>query len=78
MIFILKIILFTIYTHQLLFSIYYWQIKEYRLDRFIDSLNNKYDLFRYIKNQYNLFSWFRPKITFRTLISFIFSLLIVF
>ncbi|MEI8067964.1 MAG: UDP-N-acetylmuramoyl-tripeptide--D-alanyl-D-alanine ligase [Candidatus Shapirobacteria bacterium] len=74
----LKLIIAIIFTHQALFWIYLWQIKEYRFDRFSDSLKNPHDLLKSFKNQYNFLSWFRPKSTFRGLISSLFSLLTIF
>lgn len=63
----LNLLLFLIFTHQILFWTYLWQIKEYRPDRFFDSLNNKYDLWKALRNQYNLLIWYRPKTTLRAL-----------
>lgn len=76
MIIFLKLILLIIFTHQSLFWIYLWQVKEYRSDRFFDALNSHFDIFKAIKNQYNLFSWFRPQPTFRAILSTLLSLLI--
>ncbi len=82
MIIFFKLILFLIFLHQVFFWIYHWQVKEYRLDRFFDSLKNRFDLLKLFKNQYNLLSWFRPKPTFRAALSLflalIFSLLPLF
>ncbi len=75
MILTLKILLLIIFCHQVLFWIYFWQIKEYRFDRFVDSLKNPFDLLKAFKNQYNLTSWFRPIQTFRALISLTASIL---
>jgi UDP-N-acetylmuramoyl-tripeptide--D-alanyl-D-alanine ligase len=61
----LNLFLFLIFTHQILFWTYFWQIKEYRFDRFFDAINNKYDFWKLFKNQYNLFLWYRPKFTLR-------------
>jgi UDP-N-acetylmuramoyl-tripeptide--D-alanyl-D-alanine ligase len=68
--------LIIIFFHQILFWIYLWQIKEYRPDRFFDTLNNRFNILKAIKNQYKLLSWFRPQPTFRAIISIILSLLI--
>lgn len=61
----LNLFLFLIFVHQILFWTYLWQIKEYRFDRFFDSISNKYDFWKSFKNQYNLFVWYRPKLTLR-------------
>lgn len=70
------LLIIIIFIHQTLFWIYFWQLKEYRLDRFFDALNTRFDILKAFKNQYNLLSWFRPRPTFRALISTILSLFI--
>lgn len=70
--FFVNLILLIILLHQALFWVYFWQLKEYRLDRMLASFETKYDYFKVLKNQFNLKVWFRPKSTFRSIITFIF------
>jgi len=77
MILFIKLIILIVLIHQTSFWVYFWQIKEYRFDRFFDSLKNKHDLSKVIKNQYDLTTWFRPKTTFRGTISLLISLITV-
>ena len=70
----LNIILF----HQAFFWVYFWQVKEYRLDRFFASFETKYDYYKVIKNQFNLKTWFRPKLTFRSIFTLVLLFILIF
>ena len=50
--------------HQIFFWLYWFQVKEYRLDRFLSSL--KEDWRWLVVEQWNLRRWFRPKLTLRS------------
>ena len=69
----LIVILFA--THQLLSWLYYWQIKEYRWDRFWDGLKN--GEMGWFLRQYDLRHWYRPKMTLRIIISLILGVALV-
>lgn len=55
--------------HQVLYWVYLWQLKEYRLDRFRAGLRTREDWIRTFLESYDLSRWFRPKITVRSLVS---------
>lgn len=60
--------------HQLLYWLYYWQLKEYRWDRFWDGL--RHENFRSLGKQFDIRKWYRPKITVRALVTLVFGLII--
>ena len=51
------------FVHQAMFWIWYWQLKEYRRDRLVDGLKNDGRLL--LARQFDLFKWYRPKMTMR-------------
>lgn len=60
---IIRIVLLALEFHQLLFWVYYWQLKEYRWDRFWDGFKSDWqDL---MVRQFDVSKWYRPKITAR-------------
>lgn len=63
-------IFFIIYLHQVFYWVWLWQLKEYRIDRFKASWNGKYLL-----EQFDLRTWWRPKLTARAIISILISLI---
>ncbi|MDO8515166.1 MAG: Mur ligase family protein, partial [bacterium] len=67
-----KIIIFVIALHTTLYWVWYWQIKEYRRDRFLAGLT-----IRNFLDQFNLRYWFRPKLTLRGALTLIISLIFV-
>ncbi len=69
---VLIIILIFIF-HQILYWTYYWQIKEYRLDRFRSDLKK-----HILLDQFNLSKWFRPKPTLRAISIIFVSLILVY
>lgn len=73
---IIRIILLALGFHQLLFWIYYWQLKEYRWDRFIDGLRSDWqDL---ILKQFDISKWYRPKVTARAGLTLVAGIVAVF
>lgn len=64
------IIFFIIYLHQVLYWVYWWQLKEYRIDRFKAGFSKKSLLW-----QFDLRHWWRPKLTARAIISILISLI---
>lgn len=64
------IIFLIIYLHQVLYWVWLWQLKEYRIDRFKAGWNGKYLL-----EQFDLRKWPRPKLTARSIISILISLI---
>jgi len=61
--------------HQLLSWLYFWQIKEYRWDRFWDALKNG-EIFWLLK-QYDIRRWYRPKMTLRAIFSLLLGLVLI-
>lgn len=73
---IIRIILLVLGFHQLLFWVYYWQLKEYRWDRFIDGFKNDWqDL---IFRQFDISKWYRPKVTARAGLTLVIGMAAVF
>ncbi len=70
---IILVITLTIFFHQALYWVYFWQVKEYRRDRFVSGC--KTDLKKIVLDQFNLRYWFRPKPTSRSLASLFLALL---
>ncbi len=68
--------LFAVIFHQILYWHWFWQLKEYRLDRVRASFATKYDWLKAIKEQFDLRRWFRPKLTVRLAITGAISFLI--
>ena len=66
----MEIIYLIIFIHQILFWVYLWQIKEYRIDRFRAGWNSQ-NLIR----QFDLRHWPRPKLTARAFFSVVISLI---
>lgn len=72
----IKVVLLFLGFHQLLFWIYYWQLKEYRWDRFVDGLKNEWqDL---ALKQFDVGRWYRPKMTVRSILTLLAGIVAVF
>jgi len=65
--FLLNFLIFSFAIHQTLFWIYWWQTKEYRLDRFWSFF--KTDWRELFSEQFNLKKWRRPKATIRGILT---------
>ena len=57
--------------HELLYWVYFWQVKEYRLDRFRGSFDTAHDIYKALFQSINLRRWYRPKITTRAFVIFV-------
>lgn len=68
-----NLVLLSIYIHQILFLVYFLQLKEYRFDRLISGL--KQLGFKIFFQMFNLRVWYRPKPTLRSLLTFLLLLL---
>ena len=66
---IVLVLLAVIYLHQLLYWLWYWQIKEYRLDRFKAGFS-----WQQVLAQFDVRHWWRPKLTTRVILAFLISL----
>ncbi len=66
---IIDAVLVIITLHQVLYWVYLWQMKEYRIDRFRAGLRTWDDKKRVFLESYDLLRWFRPKLTVRSLVS---------
>ena len=73
---IIKVFLLILGFCQLLFWVYYWQLKEYRWDRFVDGLKNEWqDL---ALKQFDISRWYRPKVTVRSILTLLVGTTVVF
>ncbi len=78
--FLLQVIINVLFTmvvvHQVLYWVYLWQLKEYRLDRFRAGLRTREDWIKTFLESYDLTRWFRPKLTIRSLVSVLAGVLV--
>ncbi|MBI3558902.1 UDP-N-acetylmuramoyl-tripeptide--D-alanyl-D-alanine ligase [Candidatus Gottesmanbacteria bacterium] len=64
------ILIFIIYLHQVLYWVWLWQLKEYRIDRFKAGFSKKSLIW-----QFDLRHWWRPKLTPRAVTAILISLI---
>lgn len=67
----LKVLVFIVFIHQVLYWIWLWQLKEYRLDRFKGGFS-----WKCLIQQFDLRVWWQPKLTLRAVLSAILALIL--
>jgi len=69
-----KVFLIFLAIHQLFYWVYTWQIKEYRFDRWWNWLINDS---KWWWKQFDVLKWYRPKVTFRTVLTLLVGLVTI-
>jgi len=70
---VIRYAVFIVGLHALLYWVYFLQLKEYRFDRFKNSFDTIHDVWKVVKDQWNLRRWYRPKATLRALLTLVFG-----